>query len=129
MGGRGASSSGAGGGGTFKNENDFEKSLKGANDPRLKEYSDALKEESQYNTGLKNVLNQVIGEDGFSAVADTIKSEINSAKNEIASMPVNKTPSQLGRISALNDRINMLNQIQSEHKNTKGSGRGNVEIV
>ena len=126
MGGRGASSST--GAGTFKNSNEFEKSLTGANDSRLKEYTDALKEEKQYNQGLKNNFGRAIDEDGYKAVENAIKSELKETQKAINEMPSNKTPAQLGRMDALQERLKILKDLQ-DRKGETGSGRGNVEIT
>jgi len=127
MGGRGASS-GGGRAGTFKNSSEFEKSLTGANDPRIKEYSDAFSEESQYNQGLKSNMERAINEDGFSVVENAIQSELRSTRNQINSMPDNKTPTQLGMLDALQERVQILKDLQ-RRRGEVGRGRGNVDII
>ena len=127
MGGRGASS-GGGSGGTFKSTSDFEKSLTGSNDPRLKEYSDALKEEMSYNQGLRNNLGRAIDEDGYNAVSSAITSEIKETQKALNDIPANRTPAQLGRMDALQERLNILKELQGR-KGEQGSGRGDVSIT
>jgi len=127
MGGRGASS-GGGSGGTFKSTSDFEKSLTGSNDPRLKEYSDALKDEMSYNQALRSNLGRAIDEDGYNAVSSTITSEIKETQKILNDIPANRTPAQLGIMDALQERLNILKELQGR-KGEQGSGRGDVSIT
>lgn len=115
--------------GTFKNAEEFENSLTGLDDPRLKEYSDALSAENEYNRGLKNNLNASIDEDGYDSTTDRIVSaELRDARKILNGMPAEKTPAQLGTIEAVNNRIKILEDIQ-KRRGARGSGRGNVNIT
>lgn len=129
MGGRGANYIQNGHGSTFRSEKDFEKSLKGVNDPRLKEYDDALEQESHYNRGLEKNFGRAIDEDGYTdAVSSAIAMELKDTQKALDAMPNNKTPAQLGRMEALKERISILHSLQGR-KGEKGNGRGNVNII
>lgn len=129
MGGRGASSAKGGkGSSTFSNTDDFEKSLTGFDDPRLKEYTDAYNTESNYNSGLKKVMEQAIGEDGYDAVKTNIESEEKQTKKQLNNMPNKKTPKQLGEQEALKERLNIINDLKKK-SGTQGKGKGDVDIT
>ena len=127
--GRGSSKAGgSAGGGRFNSVSDFEKSLSGLDDPKLKEYSNAYDSERSYTSGLEKNLNRAINEDGYKAVADTIASEEKYTKNQLNNLPSQKTPSQLGEAEALNERLDMLSDLKKK-KNVKGKGKGDVDII
>ena len=128
--GSGASSSdtSSGSGGGFKNEQDFEKSLTGANDSRLTEYSNGYDSEESYTSGLKKNMNQAINEDGYTDTIDSVlKYEEQDAKDYIKNLPEYKTPEQLGKKKAMEDRLEVIKELKSK-KGTKGSGVGDVDI-
>lgn len=129
FGGRGASS-GAGGGGTFRSSSDFEKEV-GDNfdDPRVKEYTDAYGEESQYSRGLEKNFGRSIDEDGYTkATDDLLKGEEKDTKKALKDLPERKTPAQLGKEEALKERLDVIEKLK-KRKGEKGKGRGNVDIV
>lgn len=127
--GKGSSKAGGPGGGTrFNSTEDFEKSLSGVDDPRIKDYTTSYESESDYTSGLEKNLSRAINEDGYKAVADTIASEETYTKNQLSNLPAKKTPSQLGEEAALNERLDMLNDLKKK-KNTKGKGKGDIEII
>lgn len=119
----------SGGGGSFKDESDFEKSLTGSDDPRLAEYSNAYDDAASYTSGLKNNIGQAINEDGFTPTIDSaLKSEEKIAKDYIKNLPELKTPSQLGESKAMEDRLQVIKDLQSR-RGEKGNGIGDVDIL
>ena len=134
FGGRGASSggagTGAGGGGTFRSASDFEKAIgDNYNDPRVQEYTDAYREESDYNRGLERNLGRSIDEDGYTKSTDNLlNSEKKDTEKALKELPDRKTPTQLGKEEALKERLDVIKNLQ-KRKGEKGSGRGNVDIV
>jgi HK97 family phage portal protein len=119
---------GTGAGKKFKTAEEFEQDLTDYNDPRLKEYSDTLREEQHYNQGLKKNLDRAISEDGYDAVNDVIKSELKETKKALEKIPKEKTPTQLAKEEALKDRIQILEDLQGR-KGESGSGRIYSEIA
>ena len=129
FGGRGASSGGSSGGNTFRNAEDFEKSLTGFNDPRYLEFESAYEAESSYNNSLKNIVDRSIKEDGYDDTTDlSLKSEEKMTKNQLNSMPKMKTPSQIGTEEALKERLDIIKDLRSR-KGEKGKGAAPVDIV
>lgn len=128
MGGRGASA--GGGGNTFRNSSEFETAI-GDNydDPRVKEYTDAYSEESDYNRGLERNFTQSIAEDGYTdSTDDLLKGEKEDTQKELNNLPNRKTPAQLGKEEALKERLDVIDNLR-KNKGQTGSGRGNVDIV
>lgn len=127
--GRGASKIGGGsGGGKFTSAEQFERSLTGFDDPRLTEYTNAYEEASNYNQGLRNNLSQIMNEDGYEAVESAIKTEEKMTKADLARMPKEKTPAQLGEEAALKERLDVIEDLK-KRKGTKGRGAGDIDIV
>lgn len=126
---KGASKLGGGSsGGKFTSEEQFERSLTGFDDPRLTEYTNAYEEASNYNKGLRNNFNQAIKEDGYEAVESAIKTEEKMTKADLARMPKEKTPAQLGEEVALKERLDVIEDLK-KRKGTKGRGVGDIDIV
>lgn len=113
----------------FSSVSELENSLKGNNDPRIKQYSDGLTEERSYNSGLEKNLRRSIDEDGYTSTTESIiNSEINDAKKQLNNMPKSKTPKQLGQEQALQERLDILNGLK-KRKGAKGKGKGDIDIV
>ena len=122
------SSASSSGSTTFKSSADFEKSLSGYDDPRMQEYSEAYKEEKQYNNGLKKNIDHAISEDGYDSVANTIRIEKEATQKELDRLPEMMTPAQLGTKEALGERLEILKGFESR-KGEQGKGRGDVSIT
>lgn len=123
FGGRGGSSGaggggGAGGGSKFANESDFEKSLSGFNDPRLKEYEDGLSEGVSRVGELNNLKNFAKNEGLSDWTKAALEGELKKTKSDIKNMPKEKTPKQLGKLKGLQDVEKALTDLL----NTKPSG-------
>lgn len=130
FGGRGASG-GIGNSGKYRNAAEFEKAMGNNYDsPEVNEYSEAYQEEDNYTRGLKNNIGRSISEDGYTGFTEaTLDSEERQAKKELSNLNrARKTPEELGRIEALKERIEVISELR-KRKGTKGSGRGNVDIV
>lgn len=125
--GRGSSKAG-GGGNTFSSVEDFEKTIKDMNDPRVEEFSRGYSEESDYTEGLKKNLNRAIDEDGYKAAESAILSEEKATRAELSNLPKNKTPGQLGEAEALKERLDVIEELK-KRKGNKGKGQQDVDIV
>lgn len=137
MGGRGAfsnASGGAGGtggasGGRFANEADFEKSLTGAGDPRLKEYTNA-QDDFEASYGTPSSLVNMAKNNGLSEWTEkSLMSDKARLQNELNNMPKNKTPAQLGRASAIKEYISAINESLKYKDNKPTSPTDNINIV
>lgn len=126
MGSVGASKGNASSG--FRTEDEFERQLTDFNDPRLQQYSNAYDEVNQYTQNLRNNMQRSIAEDGYGDFTDTLlQSEKNIAQQQLDNMPEYKTPAQLGEYKALQERLDIIQELRKQ-KGAKGRGRAAFEV-
>ena len=122
FGGRGSSSGGAGGGassssgGRYKSVEEFEKSLTGYDDPRLKEYEQGLSDvaENFGASGLKGFLkDQAEGEGLDEWTKIGLKNDKEQAQNMLNELPAYKTPYEFGLAEALPQVISAVDNLLS----------------
>ena len=127
MGSRGAGSGRRGG--TFANETEFEKSLKGFDDPRLKDYQQGMDDITDTYGNPKSLITNAKNNGLSEWTAKSLETDKKNLQARMKDMPEKKTPKQLGEIAGIQEYIKAIDEAL-KYRGKKGKNPAdNVDIL